>query len=903
MEPAIDERTIDSEIGGPVSETETIGPLPEPSPEGLSGILSPGTVLAGRYRVLELLGRGGSSLVYAVEDTELDRRCALKLLRSDRLTRAALERLRREVRLALEVSSPHLVKIYDIGRSEWGHYLTMEWVRGSTVRVLLRQAARLPVDRALAISAQVLAGLSKLHAAGIVHRDVKPENIVVAEDGSTKLVDLGIAREIDGPVGPTRTRELVGTLAYLSPEQLAHEGATPSSDLFALGLVLYEMLTGRSPAEARAAVGARSWPLIRPRTLGSRLVKRPRWLNPWLARLLAGSPASRFPDAATALAALESKRPWMRTRFDRLVAAVTLGALLLLASTAYGLWLRQRTRFSHMTYHNGEATAVASDGSVLWTLSDTRASFAWGPFGPDREERVVSVPLSALPRDTPGGRTLAFHEPGTGRTLESLELPLSPSHFTALGFGETYGAEIRTLDVDGSGQDELLITLVHQPYWPSYTVLYEPDRRRMRVIFIASGHHRPVGLMDSDEDGHNEILFSGYANRMGWHMALGLVDVIPYPGVEGRALTPMGPAETPDLDVSDTAKDKLRWYQLLPSGLCVSSGCVEIDEVGRAIRVRRRAGDGHETLSWTGFIGPPPSSIDSRQDSRRSAYDALRRAQQLLKVGAAKSSLMTAFEDALSSARNAGDRVLSEWVERDKANALVQLGSLDEADAIIRRVLENSDNPYEVAFGMGQNLHLADRLEQANAWYEMGLSFGPLEAAGRGKYEFLLGRVFALVELERWVEVEKVIAEFNESYVQSAHHTPCLKGFVSWYRDGSFTDEDCRPGAPQVLDAYRYWLLEAELERVGPREELRRRARTEAEKASDGRLLFLALEAYIRALMSDAKATEDLRLVLEELESERRRSTLARVHVKPWAARYREVFVDSLAERPRGGAE
>lgn len=209
-----------------------------------------GEELAGRYRLLSRLGNGGVGEVWRAEDLELDRPVAVKLLRrpeGDALS--SFERFRREARAAARLSHPNVVATYDAGTTEDGRaFLVMELVRGGDLAQLLRHHGLPPEDEVTGIALQAARGLDAAHAAGIVHRDIKPANLLLSSDGTLKITDFGIARmtgaeqtgALTGPV-------LVGTVAYVSPEQVRGEPATAASDRYALGCVLYELLAGAAP--------------------------------------------------------------------------------------------------------------------------------------------------------------------------------------------------------------------------------------------------------------------------------------------------------------------------------------------------------------------------------------------------------------------------------------------------------------------------------------------------------------------------------------------------------------------------------------------------------------------------------------------------------------------------------
>src|SRR5215470_11548178 len=211
------------------------------------GRFLPGTVLAGRYRVAGLLGRGGMGEVYRATDLTLGQAVALKFL-PESLARdeRALVRFYNEVRIARHVTHPNVCRVYDIGDVEGVHYISMEFVDGEDLASLLRRIGRLPVDKALETARQLCAGLAAAHERGVLHRDLKPANIMIDGRGQVMIMDFGLAGLSEQSQGDVRS----GTPAYMSPEQLAGTEVTFKSDIYALGLVLYELFTGKRAFEA-----------------------------------------------------------------------------------------------------------------------------------------------------------------------------------------------------------------------------------------------------------------------------------------------------------------------------------------------------------------------------------------------------------------------------------------------------------------------------------------------------------------------------------------------------------------------------------------------------------------------------------------------------------------------------
>ena len=207
-----------------------------------------GTILADRYRIVGLLGKGGMGEVYRADDLKLSQPVALKFLPDYYLSDgAALARFHREVRVARQVSHKNVCRVYDIGEIDGRHFLSMEFIKGEELSSLLRRIGRLPTDKALQIARQICAGLSAAHDNGILHRDLKPANIMIDAEGNARITDFGLA----GLAEEIREDEMAaGTPAYMAPEQFDGDAPTVRSDIYSLGLVLYELFTGKRAYEA-----------------------------------------------------------------------------------------------------------------------------------------------------------------------------------------------------------------------------------------------------------------------------------------------------------------------------------------------------------------------------------------------------------------------------------------------------------------------------------------------------------------------------------------------------------------------------------------------------------------------------------------------------------------------------
>src|SRR6266436_6542621 len=206
-----------------------------------------GTLLAERYEILALLGQGGMGAVYKARDTELDRLVALKIIRPELTTNPEiLKRFKQELILARQVTHRNVIRIFDLGQADGFKFITMEYLEGQDLRGVLRAKGKLTPEEAARVILQICRALEAAHGEGVIHRDLKPQNIMLDANGRAYVMDFGIARSAYLP-GMTQTGALVGTPEYMSPEQAKGEKLDERSDLFSLGTILYELIIGHSP--------------------------------------------------------------------------------------------------------------------------------------------------------------------------------------------------------------------------------------------------------------------------------------------------------------------------------------------------------------------------------------------------------------------------------------------------------------------------------------------------------------------------------------------------------------------------------------------------------------------------------------------------------------------------------
>jgi serine/threonine protein kinase/Tfp pilus assembly protein PilF len=211
--------------------------------------LTTGSTFAGRYHIIEELGRGGMGRVYKAVDTEVNEKIALKLIKPEiAADKKTIERFRNELKFARKIRHKNVCQMYDLSKEEGSYYITMEFVPGDDLKSLIRRMGCLSPGQAISITKQVCDGLAEAHKLGVVHRDLKPHNIMIDQDGSARIMDFGIARSIEGK-GITGAGVMIGTPDYMSPEQVEGKETDSRSDIYSLGIILYEMVTGQTPFE------------------------------------------------------------------------------------------------------------------------------------------------------------------------------------------------------------------------------------------------------------------------------------------------------------------------------------------------------------------------------------------------------------------------------------------------------------------------------------------------------------------------------------------------------------------------------------------------------------------------------------------------------------------------------
>jgi tetratricopeptide (TPR) repeat protein len=289
----------------PITNLAAVSPRkPTTAPNSL--LLQPGTVLGSRYQILEILGEGGMGAVYKARDIELDRIIALKVIRPELASNPEiLQRFKQELILARQVTDRNVIRIFDLGEADGIRFITMEYVEGESLYQILRRQGKVEVQEAVGIMKQMLRGLHAAHREGVIHRDLKPGNIMRDAQGRIVVMDFGLARSFAGD-GMTRTGTMLGTMEYMSPEQAQAKELDARSDLFTAGLICYELLTGHMPYRADSAVASllkRMQERAVPAADFDKSIPQP--ISQVLSRCLERDPANRYQNVGEILRDLE----------------------------------------------------------------------------------------------------------------------------------------------------------------------------------------------------------------------------------------------------------------------------------------------------------------------------------------------------------------------------------------------------------------------------------------------------------------------------------------------------------------------------------------------------------------------------------------------------------------------
>ncbi|HEY3738547.1 MAG TPA: protein kinase [Bryobacteraceae bacterium] len=463
-------------------------------------------ITIGRYDVIALIGRGSNGLVYSGRDRELSRPVALKFMNTNATGSSGASRFLKEAQAASALNHPNIVTIHEVTTWQGAPVIVMELIEGTTLRFLCGQ--RIPVARVRHFAAQLLGGLAFAHQHGIVHRDVKPENIVVRPDGYLKILDLGLARRSAISGGESNVSSMaglpVGTLRYMSPEQCRGEKATAASDIFAAGLVLYEMLAGTHPFRAQS-------PLDTAHSIAHSAAPPlphdvPAPMSNLIASMLAKDPHAR-PSAAAARDALEEEPPAQPIRRrSTSVALLAIAATGLLASVlAYRAWGTRPPAVMPAPALKIEplASLLGAESQPAVSADGQRVAFA---FAPDR-----NVPSHIFVKSVRDGRLLRL----TSDSLPDFHPAFSPDG-TKLAFLRRAGGRLRVMVTPAAGGGvEQKIGEVKDIERAYALMTWHPDGRHLLVADVISEARLDLAIfsLDMDTGARRQLTFPGKGER------------------------------------------------------------------------------------------------------------------------------------------------------------------------------------------------------------------------------------------------------------------------------------------------------------------------------------------------------------------------------------------------------
>jgi serine/threonine-protein kinase len=478
--------------------------------------------LPDRWRLLELLGSGGQATVWLAEDRTLGQRVALKILPADADERTRARWLE-EVRQGRQLSHPNLIRIFDLVETSDRPVAVMEYVPGGTLADRVVADGPQPVEAVIDWAREALSVLAYLHDNRIVHRDVKPSNLLVTGDGTVKLSDLGLVRHMDRSSDLTRTLEGVGTPRFMAPEQLRGEAPTASCDLYSLGVTLFQLLTGRLPFEGDSAFQVADGHLHgQPPPVRGLRPDCPRWLARYVERLLEKTPQARYSSALTALAALNERSVGLSMRVVRR-AAMAVGVAAVIAG---GGWMMKRFDapvLDRVEIEGDVVVARAADNRRLWSAGrpNERPVTIVDDFVGDSGSEVAIGWSPAAGNVDPDVGVVFELRSDRGEILRTFDSSAVPTSLFPEVAPLWFLREVGVADVLGDGAD-LVWGLVNSRWFSAVigVTSFRNPTERPAMLFANSGHSQHLTAADLNGDGMEEIIAIAINNPMGFQRVL-----------------------------------------------------------------------------------------------------------------------------------------------------------------------------------------------------------------------------------------------------------------------------------------------------------------------------------------------------------------------------------------------
>lgn len=694
-----------------------------------------GVALPSRWTIGRLLGSGGQAEVWLALDTELAEQVAIKVLR-DNLPPEARERLKREVSLGRNLQHPGLVRVYDLLDRGDGLAIVMEWLEGGSLAERLARG-EIALDDIVRWAEEALAVLGYLHSCDVVHRDVKPSNLLLDADGRLKLADLGLARRIEDPRELTRTSATVGTPMFMSPEQLRGQRATPASDLYSLGVTLFQLLTGRAPFVAPSEYEVARMHLQEP-------VPDPRRLRPdcpaWLAgvvqRLMEKRPGDRYRSAAAALDALRRRRALVSPRFRRraLAAAASVAAVGVLA-TGGALLLRERAavvRVVRVEAVDDVVRGLDGRGREGWRvkLASRVEQAEHADLDGDGVPELIAAtrPHGALRPESVKSEVLVVARGGRILTRVSPEDVVGAWDFD---FPKLLTPYFKVADLDGAGPPEVIVRCNQRSFYPTVVLVYWPARDVWTTVAYHSGWLRDVFVVTGGTPPYR-LRLVGQNNRLGMLPVVGELRVHdPGEPVESR---PEAPPASPENGINENRGPDWLWYTPLEEGLDPES--VTLTANGET--AVRGARDRTMLVDALGNPAPGPNAGRDLRRERRAFFSRLNASF----APSAQPSSAAEVTRAIAAIRRDAAPLLDEAPYRAivavfGARALARVGDLDGAAGLLEAT--RLPRPYdEVTYRLAHLRALQGRLDAAATLLQGLIAGGDTGRAGYDAVHLLL---------------------------------------------------------------------------------------------------------------------------------------------------------------------
>ncbi len=673
-----------------------------------------GTFLAERFLLKDILGSGATGTVFAAVDSKVGQRVAVKLLHPDLRDSRTRERLRREVR-ASRPPHPNIVSVFDLHDADGDVFLSMELVEGHSLRSVLKNKEDLSVDQVITIGRHIAAALKHLHERGLVHRDVKPGNILLGADGTVKLCDMGLVRHLEEGVTVTQAEMVVGTPDYMAPEQASGKELCAASDIYGLGLTLFKALVGEVPMKESTAIATLSRrQRERPPSIRTQRSDCPRWFDRLIRRMLEPEPGER-PTIPEVLRALKNRRLFPRLRRKTLASAAAVLVLAVVGIPA-GLSLKDRPA---ARVEVGRTDIVGRDdhGDVVWKRTfdlpvqiERRADLDG-----DGVEEIVVVAVeddkdSSRRKGNDGPEIWIFDSSGHVVT-----------HFIpedVIKWNFEYDVEIDTrislVDIEHNGLPEVVLVASHCNFFPAVVFIYRSGSDQWLPVMIHSGHI--LGVTSTPEDSPPGLRFIAVNNRLG---VLGFVGEIL---VKKSALLDVrssyestGLASPPFGTMGVSSEFQWRAYVPMPmdSGRFLSGKTLVRNDDEGGLQLTVPDGD---VLRYDRFwnLTPGPNAGIDRVELRREFMDELYLFMPRSQIPSVpvfagrRAAMLQRFKPLLEEESY---RLI---LDLKSSRALARAGNLEQALEILGRTARTTGQP-DALYRYAHFLALSGRLEEAQA--------------------------------------------------------------------------------------------------------------------------------------------------------------------------------------------